>query len=111
VSLLPDVSQRGGWVRPLLRTACVAWLLVGIFQSIEGFGIPPHVPWRPVGMVIFLGLNAFAGGVVVAECLVLIRPDWEARRVWLTKAVMLALFIASLVYYLAFVHTHAVGIY
>jgi hypothetical protein len=89
----------------------VAWLLVGIFQSIEGFGIPPHVAWRPVGMVIFLALNAVAGGVVLAECLVLIRPDWEPRRVWLAKLLTLALFITSTLYYLAFVHSHAVGIY
>ena len=34
-------SRRMSWTRPALRTACVTWLLIGVFKGIEGFGIPP----------------------------------------------------------------------
>jgi hypothetical protein len=104
-------NRRTIWTRPALRTACVIWLLIGIFKGIEGFGIPPQVAWRPVGMVVFLLLNAFAGAVVLAECAVLIRPGLETQRAAITKAVMFALFVLSLAQYLVFVHRHAVGLY
>jgi hypothetical protein len=101
-------GRRTSWQRAALRTGCVAWLVLGIFRGVEGFGLPAHLVWRPLAMVAFLVVNAFAAAVVVAECIVLMRPQWESVRIGLTKVVMLVVFVVSLVHYLLFLQSHAV---
>jgi hypothetical protein len=97
-----------GYKRMCMLAASVAWLAAGAVFGVESFGIPSFVAWRPALFLLFLAINAFAVGVVVAEVLVAARPQWLSRRVWFVKWVAGALLFVSVMVYLEFVQTHAV---
>jgi hypothetical protein len=94
--------------RRMLLVASVVWLGAGYLFGLEGFGIPAFVDWRPLVFIVFLGVNAYAAAVLVAELVIAARPQWDARRTLLLQAVAGSVLLISVAVYLEFMQTHAV---